>query len=242
MKMSNIKKSWLATKPIAHRGLHDINKPENSIPAFKAAVEHGYPIELDVQLCADDVLVVFHDYNIERMTGQNRMMKDVFSSELSSLMLADTDFSIPTLEQVLELVDGKVPLLIEIKNEGKAGKLEEIVCKHLKGYKGEFAIESFNPFSILAVKKKCPDFIVGQLSKKFKDKSFFKDVILANCWLNIITKPDFVAYRIEDIPNRVIKKAKSKGLLICGWTINNEKDLRKAVRYCDNYIFENIKP
>jgi glycerophosphoryl diester phosphodiesterase len=76
--MSNIKKSWLATKPIAHRGLHETNKPENSIPAFKAAIEHGYPIELDIQLCADDIIVVFHDYNIERMTGQNRMMKDVF--------------------------------------------------------------------------------------------------------------------------------------------------------------------
>lgn len=240
--MSNIKESWLATRPIAHRGLHEAGKPENSIPAFKAAVEHGYPIELDVHLCADDVIVVFHDYNIERMTGQNRMVEDVFSNELSSLMLAGTDFSIPTFEQVLEVVDGKVPLLIEIKNEGKAGKLEEILGKRLKNYKGEFAIESFNPFSILAVKKNCPGFIVGQLSKKYNDKSFFKNIILTNCWLNTITKPDFIAYKIADMPNKAVEKAKSNGLLICGWTVSKEEDLEKAVRYCDNYIFENIRP
>ena len=165
--MSNLMKTWLATTPIAHRGLHDMNGkiPENSIPAFQAAIEQGYPIELDIQLCADDIIVVFHEYNIERMTGQNKMMKDVYSKELPSLLLANTTYTIPTLDQVLELVAGQVPLLIEIKNEGGAGKLERILCASLKRYQGKFAIQSFNPLYILAVKKYCPNIIIGQLSK-----------------------------------------------------------------------------
>ena len=236
------KTSWLASRPIAHRGLHDEKYPENSIPAFIVAAELNYPIELDVQLSSDGVIVVFHDCNILRMTGVDRKLEDISSSELSSMRLNKTKYCIPTFEQVLQAIDCRVPLLIEIKNERKAGCLEEMLCLRLNNYRGEFAIESFNPSSLCAIKKLCPEFITGQLSKSFEDMMVIKKLILKNCWLNFLTKPSFIAYRLNDIPTKVIIRAKSRGLIICCWTVKTEDDRRKAVLYCDNYIFENIRP
>jgi glycerophosphoryl diester phosphodiesterase len=240
--MSYLMESWLANIPIAHRGLHDGSKPENSMPAFRAAIKHGYPIELDIQLSADGVITVFHDYNLKRMTGRDRLMKDVSSDELSSLFLAGTKHSIPTLQQVLELVDGSVPLLIDIKSAEISARLENILCLQLKHYNGEFAILSFNPFTILKIKRHCPDFIIGQLSRKITSKSFWKDLLFSDARLKSITNPDFLAYNIHDIPNKATDKAKSDGLLLLAWTIKNDIERQKAERYCDNFIFDHIRP
>lgn len=233
MKLLNA--SWLACRPIAHRGLHNEKCPENSLPAFISAMDCNYPIELDVQLCKDNVVVVFHDYNTFRMTGISRKIADIKSTELVNYQLDKTKYHIPTFEQVLEVVKGRVPLLIEIKNEGKAGALEEEVCKCLENYCGEFAIQSFNPLSIRGVRKINKDFIVGLLSKDFNN--IFKKY----CYL-ILSNPDFIAYKLNDMPSKMIKKAKSKGAIICCWTITNEYERKKAAKYCTNYIFENIRP
>jgi len=232
--MKKLESSWLACRPIAHRGLHDENFPENSLPAFLAAIENNYPIELDVQLSYDDVIVVFHDYNTKRMTGVSRRVSDIKSSELTTFKLEKTDYCIPTFEQVLRVVNGRVPLLIEIKNEGKAGCLEEKLCRRMKRYNGEFAIQSFNPFSIISVKRQCPEFITGQLSKSFRNK-------LKN-YMHFISRPDFIAYRIDDMPSKLIKVAKSRGQVICCWTVASEEEQCKAIKYCSNYIFEHLSP
>lgn len=235
------KTSWLAHRPIAHRGLHDERYPENSIPSFIEAVRHNYPIELDVQLSSDGEIVVFHDYNAFRMTGVAYNIAHVSYAELSLLRLKNTEYCIPTLEQVLQVVDRRVPLLIEIKNEGRPGCLEELLCHRLENYRGEFAIQSFNPFALRAIKNIRPNFITGQLSKSFEDKTFIKRIILRNCWLNFLSKPDFVSYRLDDITPKIVNKAKSRGLIIC-WTVKTEQDRKKAMKYCDNYIFERIRP
>ena len=232
---------WLAHRPIAHRGLHDEKYPENSIPAFVEAVRYNYPIELDVQLSSDGEIVVFHDYNTFRMTGVAYNIADVNYADLSLLRLNKTEYCIPRLEEVLQVVDKRVPLLIEIKNEGLPGCLEEKLCHCLENYRGEFAIQSFNPFSLRAVKNRCPNFITGQLSKSFEDKMFIKKTVLRNCWLNFLSRPSFISYRLADITPKIVKKAKSRGFIIC-WTVKTEKNRKKAIKYCDNYIFENIRP
>ena len=233
---------WLANRPIAHRGLHDQKYPENSIPAFMEAVRHNYPIELDVQLSSDGEIVVFHDYNTFRMTGVFYDIAEVSFSDLSLLRLGKTEYCIPTFEQVLQVVERKVPLLIEIKNEGMSYCLEEMLCRRLESYRGEFAIQSFNPFSLRAVKKICPNYLTGQLSKSFEHKKFIKKIVLRNCWLNFLSKPKFISYRLDDIPSKMLNKARARGLIICCWTVKTEQYRKKAAKYCHNYIFENIRP
>ena len=150
--MEDIFKSWLVETPIAHRGLHDKNIPENSLSAFSKAVEKGYAIELDVQLIADGTVVVFHDKSLSRMTGNDGYLKFLNKDDLKILKLKNSKEHIPTLQEVLDLVNGKTPILIEIKNEAKVGKLEQSLIDILKNYNGEYAVESFNPFSLQYVK------------------------------------------------------------------------------------------
>ena len=141
-------KSWLVETPIAHRGYWGKNAPENSLSAFSKAIEKGYAIELDVQLLADNTVVVFHDESLARMTGNDGYLKYLNKEDLKALTLKGSKEKIPTLKEVLALVDGKVPLLIEIKNKHKVGNLEQAVLEELKSYNGEFAVQSFNPYSL----------------------------------------------------------------------------------------------
>ena len=142
-------------KYIAHRGLHnkELNILENTLEAFKNAMNYNYAIELDVQLTKDEQVVVFHDYNLKRMTGKNIYMNDITLNELKKITLKGSFSTIPTLKEVLNLVNGKVPLLIEIKNEGKVSKLEDKLIDVLNGYNGKVMLESFNPFVVKYLKK-----------------------------------------------------------------------------------------
>lgn len=234
---------WLYTTPIAHRGLHTNNVPENSLIAFKAALEEGYAIELDVQLSKDDQIVVFHDYSLKRMCNLDKKVNELDYKELKKLKLNQTNERIPLLKDVLKLVDGKIPLLIEIKNEKRVGKLEDNVCDLLKDYNGEFAIEAFNPFVLIYIKKTNPQIIRGQLSSSFKNEkmSFIKKLILRNCLLNFLSKPNFIAYNIHDLPNTIASIHKKK-IPIIAWTIKSNKDIKNKKKYYDNIIFEKIKP
>ncbi len=144
---------WLFFAPTAHRGLHhgkDI--PENSLTAFYLAIKNNYPIELDVHLTKDKKLVVFHDDNLFRVTGKNADIRDSMYDDIKDLKLYDSDETIPLFSEVLKLVDGKVPLLIEIKQQKQKG-IEKAVLDELKNYSGEFAIQSFDPFVLFKIKK-----------------------------------------------------------------------------------------
>ena len=176
----NIWTSFLTEKMFAHRGLWDKNYPENSLAAFNNAIENGYGIELDVNAIEDGTPVIFHDSKMSRMTGKDKYIQNLSKEELENITLLDSEEKIPTLEEVLKLVKGKVPLLIEIKNQEKVGPLERQVLDLLKNYKGEYAIQSFNPYTLRWFYEHAPKIWRGQLASYFKGQklSIFKKMIL----------------------------------------------------------------
>ncbi len=236
---------YVKYKFTAHRGLHNDNDiPENSLPAFEIAIKKGYPIELDVHLTSDKELVVFHDENLKRMTGVNKIIENCQLSELKKMNLNGTKQSIPTLDEVLELVNCKVPLLIEIKNEYKVGILEDKLISKLSNYKGEYIIESFNPLSLLWIRKRYKNIILGQLvTKDYPNiKSVFVRWLLKNMFFNFLVKPDFIAYDYKYINNKLYKKFKNRNIDLFLWTIRNNNDYKSIQNLCDGIIFENFIP
>ena len=235
--------SWLVKDYIAHRGLHNTQLPENSLGAFANAINQGYAIELDVQQIADGTVIVFHDYSLARMTGKDGYTKNLIKAELDSYILSNSQYCIPTLSEVLELVDGQVPLLIEIKNEGKVGALEKATYELLKNYNGDFAIQSFNPYSLEWFKNNAPHIWRGQLSSFFKGEnlSFTKRFALKRMLLNKkVSCPDFISYNVENLPNIYVNHYKKLPLL--AWVVRSQTEYLKTVKYCDNIIFEGFEP
>jgi glycerophosphoryl diester phosphodiesterase len=223
---------WLTNKPITHRGLFDnVTIPENSIAAFELAVKSGYPIELDLQFLNDGHIAIFHDSSLVRMTGKNSSICSVSLEELKSLKLLETNQSIPLLEEVLESVDGKVPLILEIKNPLFPARFEHAIIKLLKGYKGEFAVESFNPLSVLWMKIFAKRILRGQLSR-----SLFR----ANLYSKI-THPDFLAVDISKLKYGRKKSVKRK-IPVIAYTAKSQAEFTKAMTICDNVIFEGFEP
>lgn len=238
---------WLLSKPIAHRGLHNDELPENSLGAFQNAIEHGYPIELDVRLTDDEKVVVFHDDSLGRMTGKDGYVSKLSSGELNEYKLLNgekkpSEYSIPTLEEVLGIVDGKVPLLIEIKNAGSVGTLEKKTAMLLNDYKGQFAIQSFNPYSVEYFKKHMPDIPRGMLSTYFTKnelKGAIKRRVLKTLKMNKVAKPDFIAYNAEFLPNRYVTKTK---LPVLAWTVRSNEKAEQLCTVVNNIIFERFIP
>jgi glycerophosphoryl diester phosphodiesterase len=234
------------SKPIAHRGLHsnDCNIPENSIPAFKKAIKLKLPIELDIQLTRDNHIVVFHDYKLQRICGLNKLIKKCTLEEIKELNLLNSDYKIPLLADVLELVQGKVPILIDIKNRNKAGKLEKLLVQELENYKGDIAIQSFNPFSIGWFAKNAPHIIRGQLHTDLKNKKLnqMTKLLLKEIVFNFFSRPHFIAMDKNCISKYIINKYKKLNTPILSWTIKNQTDYSKLKDACDNIIFENFIP
>ena len=234
--------SFIAKTPIAHRGYHNDKFPENSIAAFKNAIKYGYTIELDVHLTKDNKLVVFHDNSLKRVCGYNKSVEDFTYEELTKFNLFDTKYKIPLLEEVLELVNGKVGLLIETKVIKFDGKLENELSKLLDSYKGAFAIQSFNVFSINWFKKNRNNYIRGLLISDFviKNKGNLKRLIGKILLADIYLKTNFISYDIRSLPNLFVK-AKRKKKLVLSWNIKNKNDYDKAILYSDNIIGENME-
>ena len=229
---------------IAHRGLHNIKNgiPENSMAAFKKAIEKNYLIELDIHILKDNSVIVFHDDNLERMIGIKKELKHLTYNEIKDYKLLNTNEHIPLLQDVLNLIDGKVPLIIEYKFDVLSGRLEKESMKILNNYNGKFVVKSFNPTSVYWFKKHYPNIPRGQLSSDFKDEKwdFRKKVIIKNMLFNFITKPDFISYDINALPNKKIEKIRLNKPVICR-TIKTKEQLKKAKKYCDNYICENFE-
>ena len=235
-------KDWLWSRPIAHRGLHDDNFPENSLPAFEAAAGAGIPIEFDVQLSKDGQAIVVHDENLLRLTGTNREVEKMTTAEIKALRFRGTDFSIPTLEETLSLIDGRVPILVEVKKHKKP--LEQMVCDQLRAYPGEFAVQSFNPMVLRAIRRIAPEFVCGLLSSKFEHQKLLRiqKAGIKNARLFFMAKqPDFLSFEIHSFPNRRIAGFRQDlGIPILGWVITSLGELEIAEKFCDNIIFENL--
>ena len=244
--ISEDKISWIKETPIAHRGLHTKDIPENSLSAFENALKNNYAIELDVQFTKDKEVVVFHDENLKRMTNDTRNIEDVNYDELKNLRLGNTNEIIPTLEEVLELVDSKVAILIEIKDCKDYIELSEKTYEILKGYEGNYAIQSFNPFILEWYKNNVSEVIRGQLSGTFTEGSeslnSFEKFVLKNMLLNFKSKPNYIGYELEGIPKSKLESLRKKGVPIIVWTVKNKEDMEKAYKYSDNITFENFLP
>ncbi len=238
----DIFKSWLVERCIAHRGLHNDEFPENSLGAFQNAVDNGYPVELDVHIIADGTLVVFHDNSLSRVTGKDGYIKNLTKNDLTNYSLMGSKYTIPTFDEVLNLIGGKVPILIEVKNTNKVGELETKLLETLRAYNGEYAIESFNPYVLEWFKNNAPDIWRGQLAGYFKGEklAFIKKFALKRMLLNKMAKPDFIAYEASHLPNRFVKKYKTLPLI--AWTVRSQEEYLRVVKYSDNVIFENFEP
>lgn len=233
---------------IAHRGLFDNQSiPENSELAFNAAVENGYGIELDVQLTRDGKLVVFHDATLIRMCGKDKRLVDCTYEELLDNRLGDTEEKIPLFEKVLKLIDGKVPLVVEIKSEGDFIRTAQVVAECMDSYNGDFCIESFNPFVISWFKKHRPHVLRGILSTDYKkskiNRSPIERFILTNLLLNWYAKPDFIAYNHKYCRQFSYKLCKwLYNPVNVTWTIRSQEELEKAKECFEIFIFDSFIP
>jgi glycerophosphoryl diester phosphodiesterase len=235
---------WILSQPIAHRGLHDEVIPENSIPAFEAAIAAGCSIEIDVQLTKDRVAVVFHDDIVQRVTGVKKRLTRMKFADVQKLRLNGTEYGIPTFVEFLAQIDGRTPILIEIKkNRGSKG-IEQIVLDILKDYKGKFAMQSFHPYAIRNVHKIDPSIYCGLLSSKMTEQEKvwrIQKAAVKNARLFFMAKPDFISFEINSFPNRRIAAFREElKMPILGWTIKTKEDIERAYQYCDGIIFENI--
>lgn len=239
-------------KLFAHRGLHDnrTEAPENSMNAFRKAVDAGYGIEFDVQLTKDQIPVVFHDFTLQRMCGVRGRISQHTYEELRKLHLMNTEEKIPSLQEVLELVDGKVPLIIELKIEFLDVSVCRAADRMLRNYSGKYCIESFNPWGLRWYRKHHPGIVRGQLSQifgKHREKSNlhtdFALWTMGNLLFNFLTRPDFIAYDCSDykaVSRRLCKKLYQNKSV--AWTVRSEKQLQKMRKEFDVFIFENFTP
>ena len=233
----------------AHRGLHGNGAPENSMEAFRLAKEAGYGIELDIHLMKDGQLAVIHDSLLKRTTGLPGRIEELTAEQLDQCFLEGTDQTIPLFQQVLDLYDGKAPLIVELKAENSNhAQLCQAACQALDNYKGAYCIESFDPRCIQWLRKHRPELIRGQLTENYfkspKSKlPWYLKFILANQMMNFIVVPDFVAYRFSDrkcFSNFLCRKLwKVQGVT---WTLKTQDDYDQAVKEGWIPIFEGFKP
>ena len=233
----------------AHRGLHGNGVPENSMAAFQAALEAGYGIELDVHLMKDGNLAVIHDASLKRTAGVELQIEDLTMEDLPSYPLEGTQQIIPTFRQVLDLYDGKAPLIIELKAErGNHAALCDAVCKTMDTYQGAFCIESFDPRCVLWLRKNRPDIIRGQLTKNFlRDKKsklpWILKFVLTHQLINIATLPDFIAYGFDDRKTLSVWLCRKLwGVQGVTWTLTSQADYDTATQEGYLPIFENFLP
>lgn len=219
--MKNIK--FLTKNLIAHRGLHSSNNIENTLKAFIKAMNAGYTIELDIHILRDNTIVIYHDYNLKRLTGVNKVIEKLTYPQLSKIKIKNK-YQIPTLQRVMNIINGKVPLLIEVKTIEKNINFFKKIIEILDNYHGLFAIQSINPLVIEWFYKNKRNYPLGL-------------IIINDINYKILKKYtkmiDFISIYKKNLP------FKSKKIII-GWTIKNKKELEKYKPLSDNLIVENI--
>lgn len=236
--------------PLAHRAYHNRaqGRPENSRAAFLAAIEAGYGIECDLQMSADGQAMVFHDHLLDRLTSENGPIHARTADELKRIPLTGCDETIPTLAEMLGLVAGRAPLLIEIKDQDgamgpKVGQLEQAVAKDLNNYTGPVAVMSFNPHSMAAFAKAAPDVPRGLTTSAY-DPKVWHELPRETCD-HLRDIPDytrlgvsFISHEACDLSRPRVADLKAKGAVVLTWTIRSPEDEAKARLVADNITFE----
>ncbi|WP_431297992.1 glycerophosphodiester phosphodiesterase family protein [Tabrizicola sp. BL-A-41-H6] len=240
--------------PIAHRALHDRaqRRPENSLGAIRAAIAAGYGIEIDIQLSSDGVPIVFHDDELDRLTGETGPVSDHPAKELTRIPLRDCDETIPTLAQTLAIVAGRVPLLIEIKDQTHAmsdtdGRFEAAIAALLSLYQGPVAVMSFNPFSVAHMARFAPGLPRGLTTSAY-DPADWAPLSPETC-ARLREIPDFdrtlssfISHEAADLSRERVADLKASGATILCWTIRSPEAEAEARRIAQNVTFEGYLP
>jgi len=229
----------------AHRGYHCRKKgiPENSMAAFRAALKKNYGIELDVHITGDAHICVFHDDTLGRVCGVNKRPEDLTMARLKKYSIFGTEEHIPTLKEVLSLVDGRVPILIEIKMPERDTKVCEQLYKQLQNYHGPYMVQSFNTLALRWFRENAPHILRGQLASNLtksdhKPHYLFR-FLTKHLMLNFWGRPDFISYKFADLPTfntTLLQKLFNTPFAV--WTLKNEESLRAGVQNYDMQIFE----
>lgn len=237
-------------RPLAHRALHDrgAGRPENSLAAIRAAIAAGYGIEIDLQLSADGVAMVFHDYDLMRLTGRAGRVRDLTAGDLGAIPLLGGDEGIPTLAQVLATVAGRVHLLIEIKDQDgrmgpNVGPLERATAEALAGYAGPVAVMSFNPHSVAAMARLAPQLPRGITTWSWTDDPDHPVPAALADRLRDIPDYDrtgacFISHEAADLARPRVAELRARGAAILCWTIRSPEAEAEARKFAHNITFE----
>jgi glycerophosphoryl diester phosphodiesterase len=230
--------AWIGKYAYAHRGLHGSGVPENSPAAFAAAIEHGMGIECDVQRSSDGQAVVFHDWELDRLTSESGAVGQLTAASLRAIRLTGGDDTIPSLRQVLNQIGGRVPLLIELKSRKdlRFPSLCLAVLRALEGYRGMYAVMSFDPRVPRWFKRYAPLTVRGLVITEENDHTLFSRLFRRlSLWQ---ANPDFLAYDIRDLPSRFAAAQRKRGLPIVSWTVRSPELLARAQLHADAPIAE----
>lgn len=245
------KLDWLIDRPIAHRGLHDISRGivENTPSAVQAAIDHGYGIEVDLQLSADGDAVVFHDETLGRLTGDERPVAGMSLCELRSVHYTDTADAIQSLPELLKQVAGKVPLVLELKSLWRGDTLlAQSTAEALRSYDGPVAVMSFDPALVVAMKRHGPGIVRGMVSCRFDDAaewpqlSGLKRAMLRFFLHASYTRPDFVSYDLRGLKWVLPRGLRAIGIPVITWTVRSPEDAALAAQWADQITFEGFLP
>jgi glycerophosphoryl diester phosphodiesterase len=242
--------SWLIARPIAHRGLHGGAILENTIEAADAAANANYAIECDLQLTTDDEVVVFHDDTLDRLTTAGGPLRAKSSADLRKISFRDTPGHIPDLSVLLTCVAGRVPLVLELKSQWNGDtKLVERTIATLANYSGRYALMSFDPWLVRALRLIAPAIPRGIVAERYYEEPEWAGATPAQkCGLGNLThiaqtRPDFIAYWVRDLPAVAPLFARTVlRMPILTWTVRTEADRRRAGRWADQMIFEGFRP
>ncbi len=235
---------WLLETPIAHRGLHGPGAPELSRASLLRAVEAGCAAEIDVRLCRDGVVVV-HDEDTERVTGTRHVIADCTLAQLQALAVLDSTEPLPSLDEVLALVAGRVPLLIEVKHRIPADRIGPAVLASLEGYAGEWAVQSFDPRIVRWFSRHAPRVVRGQISGDLSQEGLgrFHRFVLETMLWNAVSRPHFLVWDVDGLPNRLVSLWRVLlGCPVLAWTVQTEQQLAHARSVGAGVIFEHVDP
>lgn len=231
----------LGAKPFAHRGLHGAGIVENSLAAFEAAIKAGHGMELDVQISLDGEAIVFHDYELDRLTDATGSVARRSAAELAALAYREGEGNVPTLAEALRRIAGRGALLIEVKAPGRrVDRLCRAVARTLTGYRGCVGVMSFNPEVGRWFSLRAPDVLRGLVVSESGRKGFRGRVERR---LSLIrARPDFLACDVRDLPSGFAAAARARGLAVYSWTVRTDSDRARAAAHADQIIYEAAAP
>lgn len=230
---------WLTKKPIAHRGFHDMNKVvwENTLSAFSRAIDAGFAIECDLQYAADGVPMVFHDDDLERLCNMPGDVRAKTSSELGLLTIGGTTDRIPTLNKMLDFVNGRVPIVLELKGRDKDDEgFAASVLDTLEGYTGNVALMSFKPERLQELKELGSRWPIGLTAEGGRKDMWEPHIAILESGI------DFISYQVMHLPNPFIEKARAMDIPVITWTVRDEAGRQKTNEFADQMTFEGFDP